>query len=207
VTRLLVATRSRGKQAEFRALFATLPFEIVFPDDIGLAQSAAEAGLEVFDSFVANARSKAAWFATQSGLATVSDDSGLEVDALNGEPGVQSKRFAGLDGPDHQVTEGNNSLLLARLGSTPDSQRSARYRCVLVMLPGRGQPEIVAEGVVEGAIVRIPRGDHGFGYDPLFVSSELGLTFGEATREAKDAVSHRARAVAALVSMLAGRPA
>jgi XTP/dITP diphosphohydrolase len=207
VTRLLVATRSRGKQAELRALFAILPFEIVFPDEIGLAQSAAEAGLEVFDSFVANARSKAAWFAAQSGLATVSDDSGLEVDALNGEPGVQSRRFAGRDGPDHQVTEANNSLLLARLGSTPDSQRSARYRCVLVMLPGRDQPEIVAEGVVEGAIVRSARGDHGFGYDPLFFSSELGLTFGEATQEAKDAVSHRARAVAALVSMLAARPA
>jgi XTP/dITP diphosphohydrolase len=210
VTRLLVATRSRGKQAEFRALLAALPFEIVFPGDIGLGESAEEAGLEVFGTFEANARSKARWFATRSQLTTIADDSGLEVDALDGAPGVHSKRFAGLDGSDEQVTAANNALLLARLDDIPDELRTARYRCCLVMTPpfdnGSEPSGIVAVGVAEGRIARAPRGHHGFGYDPIFVSDELRCTFGEANSDGKHQVSHRARAVAALAEVLKGGP-
>ena len=209
MTRLLVATRNRGKQAEFRTLLAALPSGIVFPADIDLAESAAEAQLEPFDSFEANAWSKARWFAVRSHLATLADDSGLEVDALGGAPGVESKRFAGLDGADERVTEANNALLLARLADVPDALRTARYRCVLVLAPapgeGGGLPEITVAGVTEGRILRAPRGRNGFGYDPLFFSDDLGRTFGEASPAEKHAFSHRARAVAALATALQGR--
>lgn len=203
---MLVATRSRGKQAEFRTLLASLPFNIVFPDDIGLAESVDESALESFDSFEANAQSKARWFASRSRLATLADDSGLEVDALNGAPGVQSKRFAGLDGKDDEVAHANNALLLARLADVPEALRTARYRSALVLVPASGKDgrasEIAVAGVTEGRILRAPCGSHGFGYDPLFFSDELGRTFGEASPAEKDAVSHRAAAVAELIAVL-----
>lgn len=209
MTRLLVATRSPGKQAEFRALLRSLPFEILFPDEIGLAESAAEARLESFDTFEANARSKAHWFAGRCRLMTLADDSGLEVDALGGAPGVQSKRFAGLDGADDTVTAANNAQLLARLAGIPDAMRTARYRCVLVLMPRPEDraaiSEVVATGITAGRIVDAARGSNGFGYDPLFFSDDLGRTFGEATATEKHAVSHRARAVSELASRLQAR--
>lgn len=198
---LLVATRSRGKQAEFRALLAPLGFDVVFPGDVGIAESVAEAALEPFDTFEANARSKARWFQARAGLATLADDSGLEVDALGGAPGVQSKRFAGLDGPDDVVAGANNALLLQRLAGVRDAGRTARYRCVLVLVGADGV-ERVADGTAEGRIVPAPRGSLGFGYDPLFLSDELGKTFGEASAVEKAGVSHRGRAVAALGRIL-----
>jgi len=201
VTQLLVATRSLGKQAEFRSLLAQLSFEIAFPDDIGLTEAADEAGLEAFDTFEANARAKARWFSARSGLGTLADDSGLEVDALGGAPGVLSKRFGGVDGLDDEVTEANNAKLLAILSGTPDDQRSARYRCALVLVRADGT-EIATSGVTEGRILRAARGTNGFGYDPLFFSDELGRTFGEANAAEKHAISHRARAVSVLVSAL-----
>ncbi|MGH7523299.1 MAG: RdgB/HAM1 family non-canonical purine NTP pyrophosphatase [Gemmatimonadales bacterium] len=197
MNRLLVATRSAGKQAEFRSLLAQLPVTIVFPADLDLAESAEENGLETHATFEANARAKARWFARRSGLPTLADDSGLEVDALNGAPGVHSKRFAGGDGPDALVASANNAQLLERLRDVPEAARTARYRCVLV-LARTGGDEIVVSGATDGRIARAPRGSGGFGYDPLFFSDELGMTFGEATDEAKHAVSHRGRAVAAL---------
>jgi XTP/dITP diphosphohydrolase len=209
VTRLLVATRSRGKQAEFRVLLSSLPFEILFPDEIDFAESAAEAQLESFDSFEANARSKAHWFAARARLATLADDSGLEVDALGGAPGIQSKRFAGLDGADEAVAGANNVRLLARLAGVPNALRTARYRCVLVLVPGPDDPaaqsEVVATGITAGRIVGAPSGSNGFGYDPLFFSDELGRTFGEATATEKQAVSHRARAMSELASRVRAR--
>lgn len=199
MTRLLVATRSRGKQKEFRALLAPLGMEVVFPDEIGLAESSEEDGLESFDTFEENAAAKAAWFATRSGhLPVLADDSGLEVDALDGAPGVHSKRFAGFAGPDHEVTAANNAELLRRLEGVPEEKRTARYRCVLVLLWADGR-KIVAEGVTEGRILDAPHGDAGFGYDPLFFSSELGIAFGEASPDAKHEVSHRGRAARHLV--------
>ncbi len=207
MNRLLVATRSRGKQAEFRALLAPLGCELVFPDDIRLASSPEEDGLERFETFEENARAKAVWFATRSGLPTLADDSGLEVDALGGEPGVHSKRFAGRDGPDHLVTAANNDVLLARLSGVPSAGRTARYRCVLVWHDPVAGTELVTVGTTEGRIAEALQGTGGFGYDPLFVSDELGVTFGVASHAAKGAVSHRGRAAAAMVSALRSRGA
>ncbi len=199
---LLVATRSRGKQREFRALLTPLGVTILFPDDIGLLHSAAEDSLEVFETFEENARAKARWFAARSGLSTLADDSGLEVDVLGGAPGVHSKRFAGLDGGDHLVRAANNAALLSQLAAVPMSQRAARYRCVLVWHdPGTGR-ELVRAGTTEGRIGSAPIGSSGFGYDPLFHSTELGMTFGEATAEAKHSVSHRGRAAAAMMAAM-----
>ena len=202
MTRLLVATRSRGKQTEFRSLLSSLPFESVFPDDIGVAESPLEDRLEIHDTFEANARAKARWFARRAGLAALADDSGLEVDALGGAPGVHSKRFAGLAGADHEVSAANIARLLRDLAGVVDAGRTARYRCVLVLVRLDGS-ELVTHGAVEGRILRAPRGSNGFGYDPLFFSNELGESFGEATSAAKHSVSHRGRAVAALGLRLA----
>jgi XTP/dITP diphosphohydrolase len=203
---LLVATRSRGKQAEFRRLLALLQREIRFPEDIGLAETAEEASLEAFESFEENARAKAQWFASRSGVDTLADDSGLEVAALGGAPGVHSKRFAGLDGADHVVTAANNAELLQRLSGIADPDRTARYRCVLVMCPAsratNGIPPIVVEGVTTGRILVAPSGAGGFGYDPLFWSDDLGMSFGEASADGKGRVSHRGRAVRALIEAL-----
>jgi XTP/dITP diphosphohydrolase len=202
VKELLVATRSRGKQAELRELLAPFVERVVFPDDIGLLESPEEAGLEAFDSFEANARAKAEWFAARSSLPTVADDSGLEVDALGGAPGVWSRRFAGQDGPDHEVTPANNRELLRRLEGLPVAARTARYRCVLVLVRPGGE-ELVVQGTSDGRILDVPIGSGGFGYDPLFWSDELGKSFGEASIAEKARVSHRGRAVTALARELA----
>ncbi len=206
MTRLLVATRNRGKQAEFQLLLAPLPFDIVFPQDIGLAESSEELALEAFDTLLANARAKSHWFAITSGLRALADDSGLEVDVLGGAPGVHSKRFAGVVGREQAVAAANNAELLARLAGMPDERRTARFRCVLAMsVPGPVHgihADIIVSGTTEGRITGEPRGDRGFGYDPLFFSPELGMTFGEADVVAKQAVSHRGRAVGALAAAL-----
>ena len=200
--KLLVATRSAGKQREVRRLLAGGDLEVVFPDEAGVFASAEETRLELGDSFAANARAKAEYFAKQTGLPTVADDSGLEVISLGGAPGVRSKRWAGADGAEQVVDAANNAELLRRLHGAPESKRRARYRCVLVLYrTPKAFPETY-EGSCTGAILEEPRGDAGFGYDPLFLSDELGKSFGEATPEEKDAVSHRARAFAALRTAL-----
>jgi XTP/dITP diphosphohydrolase len=202
VTRLLVATRNRGKQSEFRELLAGLPLDVVFPDEVGLDESAAEGALEAFDTFEANARAKARWFASAAGLPALADDSGLEVDALGGAPGVHSRRFAGGTGPDHELAAANNAALLARLSAVGDARRRARYRCALVLAEPRtngGVVETVVSGAVEGRILREAHGTNGFGYDPLFYCDELGMTFGDADGAAKHRVSHRGRAMIALI--------
>jgi len=200
--KLLVATRSPGKQREARRLLAGSDVEVVFPDEVGVLESPLEEGLELGESFAANARAKAEYFAKQSGLPTVADDSGLEVISLGGEPGVRSKRWSGAAGPERVVDAANNAFLLRRLAGAPDARRRARYRCVLVLYrTPRAFPETF-EGACTGSIVEAPHGEQGFGYDPLFLSDELGKTFGEATAEEKDGVSHRARAYAALRAAL-----
>jgi len=198
--KLLVATRSTGKQREVRRLLADL--DIVFPDEAGVLESLAEAGLELHDSFAANARAKAEFFAKQTGLPTVADDSGLEVISLGGAPGVRSKRWAGVTGPDAVVDAANNAELLRRLRGAPENKRRARYRCVLVLYRTvKAFPETF-EGSCTGRILEEPQGTAGFGYDPLFWSDELAKSFGDATAEEKDSVSHRARAFAALRAAL-----
>lgn len=199
---LLFATRSTGKQPEVRRMLEAAGHTILFPDEAGCPEAPEEALLEHHDSFEANALSKAEYFARRTGLPTVADDSGLEVLSLGGAPGVRSKRWGGVEGPIDLVDAANNAELLRRLAGAPESKRRARYRCVLVYLTAQGAVPRVFEGSCAGRILDAPRGAAGFGYDPLFFSDDLGCTFGEAAAADKDRVSHRGRALAALIEGL-----
>ncbi len=200
--KLLAATRSPGKQREFRRILAPAGVDLVFPDDAGVPEEPAEALLETGETFEANARHKAEHFARRTGLPTVADDSGLEVLALGGAPGVRSRRWAGVSGAAAAVDAANNAELLRRLAGAGERRRRARYRCVLVYLPDPSAAPEVFEGACHGRILEAPAGTGGFGYDPLFWSDELGKSFGEATPEEKDRVSHRGRALRALAAAL-----
>jgi XTP/dITP diphosphohydrolase len=205
--KLLVATRSPGKAREIRDLVAGLPFELVFPADQFLARLPEEVDLEGSAGYVENAVAKARYFATRGGLPTVADDSGIEVDALGGAPGARSARWAGAErgGGGAGADAANNALLLEKLAGVPEERRTARYRCVVAFLAApSGVPEIV-EATCEGSILTEPRGQGGFGYDPLFYSPELQMTFGEAPPAAKHRVSHRGRAFRALIEVLLRR--
>ena len=203
---LLVATRSVGKQREFARILEPLGVTLAFPDDVGLAPRSDEDALELGDTFEANARHKAEYFARRSGLATVADDSGLEVLALGGAPGVRSRRWAGASGTPDQVDAANNAELVRRLAGAPPARRGARYRCVLVLLRESGAIPESFEGSCAGRILEQPAGTGGFGYDPYFFSDDLQKSFGEATPEEKDGVSHRGRAVRSLAAALERRP-
>jgi XTP/dITP diphosphohydrolase len=200
--KLLAATRNFGKQREIRRILKATGVEIVFPDDIWLRETSDGDALEIGDSFEINARRKADYFARLSSLPTFADDSGLEVFALGGEPGVRSKRWSGASGSSVEVDAANNAELLRRLAGAPVRQRLARYRCVIVYLKSSDDVPTVCQGDCSGRILEEPRGSDGFGYDTLFYSDELGKTFGEATAEEKDAVSHRGRALRALAQRL-----
>ena len=203
--RVLAATRSKGKQLELRRLLEPTGVDVVFPDDAGLWETPAEEALELAETFEGNARRKAEHFARLSGQPTVADDSGLEVFALGGAPGVRSRRWAGASGTPDEVDAANNAELLRRLRGASEARRRARYRCVLVYLEHAEAVPRVFEGVCAGSILEQPRGTGGFGYDPLFLSDELDRTFGEASAEEKDAVSHRGRAVRAFAQALKTR--
>ena len=203
---LLVATRSLGKQREIRRLLAPAGIPILFPDDAGVPPDPTEERLELADTFEANARAKAEYFARRTGLATVADDSGLEVFALGGLPGVRSKRWAASGGAGVELDRANNAELLRRLLGAPAARRRARYRCVLAYLTSPGAVPEIFEGECTGTILDGPQGEGGFGYDPLFRSDDLGRSFGEAGETEKDAVSHRGRAFRALLDRLAGLP-
>jgi len=202
--KLLVATRNEGKIREIRDLFTGLPFQLTFPVDQFLERLPDEADLERGTSFAENAVAKARYFAKRGTIATLAEDSGLEVDALDGAPGVFSARWAQM----HAAGSGdaaNNALLLERLAAVPDEQRTARYRCVVAYLETPlAKPQLV-EATCEGRILSQPRGSGGFGYDPLFLSSDLEMTFAEAPLPAKQRVSHRGRAIRALVEVLVRR--
>lgn len=202
---LLIATRSRGKLRELRPLFEALGLDVVDLDEAGLPERDDEAGLEVYETFEANALAKARHFHRLSGLPTIADDSGLAVDALGGAPGVRSKRWSGrADLSGQALDDENNRLLLERLagaGATGSEARRARYVCAAAYEDGAR--ELVCRGEVRGRILDVPRGTGGFGYDPYFFADELEHTFGEVSGAAKAMVSHRARAVRALVRALA----
>jgi XTP/dITP diphosphohydrolase len=200
--KLLAATRNLGKQQEIRRILGASGLEIVFPDDIWLRETSDGDALELADSFEINARRKAEYFARLSSLPTFADDSGLEVFALGGEPGVRSKRWSGASGSAAEVDAANNAELIRRLAGAPQPRRLARYRCVIEFLKSAGDVPTVCQGDCTGRILEEPRGTGGFGYDPLFFSDELGKTFGEATAAEKDAVSHRGRALRALAQSL-----
>lgn len=197
--RLVVATGNPGKLREFRTLLADLPVTLLAQSELGIC-SAAETGA----SFLANALLKARHAAAASGLAALADDSGLEVDALGGAPGVLSARYAGELADD----AANNAKLLADLAQTTDPRRSARFRCVLAYVGGPDERRpVIAEGVWEGTIVKWPRGAGGFGYDPYFQVTELGVTAAELSLEQKNSLSHRAAAFRVLRTKLAVRNA
>lgn len=201
--KLLVATRSAGKSREIRALFSGLPFELVFPADLLLPRLPEEVDLEQASTYASNAVAKARYFGERSGLPACADDSGLEVDALGGAPGPHSARFAGPSAGD----AANNALLLEKLAGVPEADRTARYRCVVAYLQTpTAVPELV-EATCEGYILPEPRGAGGFGYDPLFFSKDLQMSFGEAPAAAKQRVSHRGRAFRALIEVLLRRVA
>jgi XTP/dITP diphosphohydrolase len=194
--RIAVATRSEHKLRELRQLLGPVDAELVTLDEAGVAP-----GVEPVEdgrSFEANARLKARFYASLTGLPTLADDSGLEVAALDGAPGVRTRRYAGEEATD----EDNNRKLLRELAGLPPERRTARYVCVLVLaLPdGDGQrPRIAAEarGTCRGRIADAPRGGGGFGYDPIFepaVEPVGGRTFGQWSAEAKNAISHRSKA-------------
>lgn len=204
---LLIATRSSGKRKEIVQILRDAPYRLVFPDDLGLMEGAEEERLETADSLEGNARQKAEYFARLSGLPTAADDSGLEVFALGGQPGVRSRRFAFFSGPADQQDAANNAELLRRLAGASAPRRRARYRCVIAHFSRPGAIPMTFEGTCLGSVAEAPRGTGGFGYDPLFFSDDLGKTFGEATPDDKHAVSHRGRAFRAFAQWLQSHPA
>jgi XTP/dITP diphosphohydrolase len=200
VGRLLLATRSPGKIRELRAFFAALGTEVIGLDDAGVTATGDEDDLESADSFEANALAKARYFHRRTGVPTVADDSGLSVDALQGAPGVHSRRWSGRsDLRGQALDDANNALLLARLSGV--TSRGARYVCAAAYCDD--EHEVVERGESIGVITREPIGRGGFGYDPYFLSTELGRTFAQVSLEEKAAVSHRARAFDKLIARLA----
>lgn len=187
--RLLVATTNRGKLGEVRALLEGLAVEVEtlasFPD--------VPPAVEDAETFEGNARRKALHYAKITGLVTLADDSGLEVDVLNGEPGVRSARYAGTEGDDAT----NNAKLIRNLRDVPLERRTARFRCVMA-LAKPGEVVAVAAGEVEGLIVDDRRGENGFGYDPHFLVPEFGMTTAEMPPGRKNRISHRGRALRAI---------
>ena len=198
---LVLATRSDGKLRELLPLFASAGIAVEDLRAAGLAESPEEDVLEAFDTFEENALAKARWFHARSGRPTVADDSGLEVCALGGKPGVRSKRWSGAAGlAGAALDRANNATLLAALAG--ERNRSARYVCVAAYVDGAR--EIVRRGETSGRIIEVSSGHGGFGYDPYFHSDELARTFGDATREEKERVSHRGRAFHELIAALGG---
>jgi XTP/dITP diphosphohydrolase len=182
---LLLATTNQGKQREYRSLLQGIPFEIVTPADAGIDAEVAEIG----KTFEENATLKATTLAAISGLLSLADDSGLEVDALGGEPGALSHRYAG----DNATDTDRVDFLLAKLKDVPEMQRTAQFRCVIAIAEPHGRVELCS-GICRGVITAVPRGNQGFGYDPIFFVPELGKTIAEMTLEEKNLISHRARA-------------
>lgn len=188
--RLLIATTNLHKVEEFRGLLAGLPYELVSLTDVGIAADVAETG----QTFAENATIKAVAYAELAGLLALADDSGLEIDALDGAPGLYSARWAG-----PEVTYAvRNRLIVERLAGLPDERRGARYRCAIAIAapPPRGLVGVV-EATFEGRIAKAPAGTGGFGYDPIFLVPEDGRTVGQMSAEEKSRISHRARAAAA----------
>lgn len=191
--RLVVATGNAGKLREFRALLAGLATEILPQTDLGVPSPE-----ETESTFVGNALLKARHAARLTGAAALADDSGLEVDALGGAPGVRSARYAG-EGADDAA---NNARLLEALAGVP-APRRARYRAAVVLVEGPGDPAPrIASGTWEGRIALAPRGTGGFGYDPLFLVGDGELTAAELPPGLKNRISHRAQALAALLAQL-----
>jgi XTP/dITP diphosphohydrolase len=191
--KLLVATNNPGKVREYQALLKGLPLTLTYPAREGIDIEVEETG----STFAQNAHLKATAYARISGLLTLADDSGLEVDALGGEPGTHSARFAGQGASD----EDRYRLLLSKLEGVPWQQRTARFRCVIAVARPQGEVH-TAQGTCEGVIAFEPKGEHGFGYDPVFYVPEHGQMMAELEPEVKNRISHRARAAEGALRIL-----
>lgn len=187
-TKLLIATHNPGKVREYRALLADLPLDVTWLDAEEITFEVEETGA----TFEENAILKARAYAVASGLLTWADDSGLEVDALNGEPGVYSARYGA---PDARSDAERYRYLLAKLAGVPEADRTARFRCVVALATPSGAVRTV-DGTCEGRVGKEPRGEHGFGYDPVFLVADQGyrVTLAELEPGIKNQISHRGRA-------------
>lgn len=185
---IVIATKNKGKAREFQALLTQPDWQLQTLLDFPEVQQVRETG----HSFVENARLKADHFAKTLGQPVLADDSGLQVDYLHGQPGIYSARYAGLDHDDAT----NNARLLAALGGVPKAQRQANFHTTLVFAwPKRPEADLIVDGDVPGEILTLPRGDDGFGYDPLFYLPTLGKTFAQLSTAQKNRYSHRAVAL------------
>ncbi len=185
VRKLLLATNNKGKVREYRSLLEGIPYELVTLAERGINNSVAESGRSLEE----NARLKATTFASGSGLLTLADDSGLEVDALGGEPGHLSARYAGEGASDEERI----NYLLAKLKDVPWEKRTARFRCVIAIATPEGDVKLCS-GECRGLVTFAPKGKHGFGYDPVFYFPELDKTMAELPLKTKNQVSHRGQA-------------
>ncbi len=193
--RILVATMNEGKLREYERLLADVPgLEL---ETMAFLEQPVDV-VEDRDTFAGNALKKATEIAAASGMACLADDSGLEVDALGGRPGVYSARYAGEGATDAE----NNAKLLDELTGAAEVQRTARFHCAIVIVDGAGRELATVEGACEGRIGHASRGAHGFGYDPLFIPEGYGETMAELGPETKNEISHRANAAAKLVPLL-----
>lgn len=190
--KLLIATNNAGKVAELRAML-NIPLEIVGLDSFADIIEVEETG----DTFDENARLKAIGYARQTGLTALADDSGLEVVALEGRPGVLSARYGG-DTPFAEKID----LLLDELAQTNDKERQARFVCSIAIAETSGEILFTANGICDGRIARNPRGDLGFGYDPIFIPNGYEMTFGELVSHEKHKISHRGRAFLQIIPFL-----
>jgi XTP/dITP diphosphohydrolase len=192
--KVVLATGNAGKLAEMRAILAGRDLEVIPQGEFGITPPVEDGA-----TFIANALIKARHAAAHTGLPAIADDSGLEVDALGGRPGLHSARYAG---PTAAVRD-NNELLLAELAGIPDGRRSARYRCAMVFVRAAADPlPVITEAAWEGRIGREPSGAGGFGFDPLFIVDGDGRTAAEMCAEEKNRVSHRGQALLALAARM-----
>jgi len=195
--KLLLATNNRGKIEEYRRLLKDIPFELVTLADVGITAEVVEVG----ESLEENARLKATVLSAQSGLLAMADDSGLEVDALGGEPGRLSARYAGEGASDKDRI----NYLLSRLKDVPWEKRTARFRCVIAVATPSGEVALCS-GECRGRITFEPKGSQGFGYDPVFYLPELDQTMAELPMEVKNKISHRGQAAGKVPQVLSGPP-
>lgn len=187
---ILIATKNEGKLKEFKQIFTAKGIEVLSLKDVDEDVDVQENGL----TFEENARLKADSYTKTIGIPVLADDSGLEIDALNGRPGIFSARYAG----DHNDAA-NNAKVLTELGGVPDEKRTATFHTTVVVRKPDGT-ELVANGNLRGRILSVPRGDNGFGYDPLFYVEEKQKTLAQMTREEKNQISHRALAIQDLLT-------
>ncbi len=194
--KVVLATRNQGKLREIQKLFESTSIRLVGLADVGVEERPEEDRIEVFDSFSGNAMAKARYFHDRTGLPLIAEDSGICVDALNGDPGVRSKRYAPAEmQSEYGEDRANNLQLLRRLRDVPDEHRSAHFYCAAaVVLEDESR---VFGGRVDGVILREPRGEGGFGYDPLFYLPDRGVTTAELSLAEKNEISHRGQAIRA----------